>query len=59
MSASYITQDESMIRVFMEDPEFAEYFLSEIERDGDEYEILSVTNWYNEAKSRLLAKAAV
>ena len=58
MSTGYITQDESMIRVFLEDQDFAEYFLNEVEKDGDEYELLTVQRWYDEAKTRSMLKVA-
>ena len=52
MSVGYITHDESMINMFMEDPEYADHLMAEIIDDGDKKEIERFQAWYNEAKKR-------
>lgn len=52
MSVGFITHDESMINMFMEDPEYADHLMSEIINDGDKKEIERFQAWYNEAKRR-------
>lgn len=52
MSVGYITHDESMIELFMEEPEYAEDLLNDVLADGNDYEIQRVKFWYNEAKRR-------
>lgn len=54
MRISYDTLDEVMIRQFINDPEFAEFHLSEVLKNGDSDEVMQVQNWYNEAKARSL-----
>lgn len=49
---SCISHDEAMIRSFIRDPEFAEYYLHTVILDGDNEEILQAQSWYDEAKSR-------
>jgi len=44
--------DESMIELFMEEPEYAEELLNDVLADGNEYEISRVQEWYDEAKAR-------
>ncbi len=41
----------------MEDPEFADYLMSEILKDGDEKEITHFQKLYDEARSRMLPEA--
>ena len=52
MITGYITHEEAMIRSFMEEPEFADYLMSEILADGDANEIKRFQDWYNEAQRR-------
>ena len=52
MKVEYISHEEATIRHFIEDPDFADYVMSEVIADGDEEEILRFQNWYNEAKAR-------
>lgn len=54
MEIGYITQEESMINMFIEDPEYAEHLMSEVLRDGDEDEIAHFQYLYDEAKARAL-----
>ena len=54
MKIGYETLDDVMVRQFTEDPEFADFYLSEILKDGDDYEIQRVRYWYDEAKARTL-----
>ncbi len=56
MITGYITQDEAMVRDFMEDPEYAEELLAMVTSDGDEYEIGRIKGWQKEAKSRVKAE---
>ncbi len=59
LNVNYITHEEAMIRHFMEDPEFAEYYLEQVIADGNIYEINRVRRRIDEAKSRLLGAVAV
>ena len=47
-----IRHDEAMIRHFVEDPEFAELYISAVESDGDARELSIVRNWKKEADRR-------
>ena len=57
MSVGFITHDESMITMFMEEPEYADHLMSEIIADGDKKEIERFQTWYDEAKKRRNASA--
>lgn len=57
MTIGYITHDEAMIRNFIQEPEYADFLLTEVLADGDPDEIALVQGWYNEAKSRELSFA--
>lgn len=52
MKVGYITHEEATIQHFIEEPEFANYLLSEVKQDGDKEEIAYFQNLYNEAKRR-------
>ena len=52
MMTGYITHDESMINMFMEDPEYADHLMSVVAADGDEEEIAYFQNLYDEARVR-------
>ena len=52
MEIGYITHEEATINSFMRDPEFADYLLSEVLRDGDKDEIAHFQHLYDEAKAR-------
>lgn len=52
MTVDYITHDEAMIQHFIDDPEFADLYLSTVIADGNDEEIAEVKAWYNEAKAR-------
>ena len=52
MSVGFITHDESMITMFMEEPEYADHLMSEIIADGDKKEIEHFQTWYDEAEKR-------
>ena len=52
MSVGYITHDESMVNMFMEDPEYADHLMAEIIDDGDKKEIEHFQTWYDEAEKR-------
>ena len=47
-----IRHDEAMIRHFVEDPEFAELYISAVESDGDARELSIVRKWKKEAEQR-------
>ena len=47
-----IKHDEAMIRHFIDDPEFAELYISAVESDGDARELSIVRNWKKEADRR-------
>ena len=53
MPVGYVTHDESMIELFIEEPEYAEELLNDVLTDGNDYEIQRVKFWYDEAKARL------
>ena len=57
MIIGYITHEETTIKSFMEDSEFADYLMSEILKDGDEKEITHFQNLYDEARSRMMPEA--
>ena len=59
MKIGYETLDDVMVRQFTENPEFADFYLSEILKDGDDYEIQRVRYWYDEAKARSLEPAVM
>ena len=52
MKISTISHEEATIQMFMEDPEFAEFFLKDIIADGNIHEIREVKGWVDEAKAR-------
>jgi len=52
MKVRYITHDESMINMFMEEPEYADHLMAEIIADGDKKEIERFQAWYDEAQAR-------
>ena len=54
MITSHITHDEAMINNFINEPDYADFYLSEVLKDGDDYEIQRVRYWYDEAKTRTL-----
>ena len=54
----YITHDEAMIQNFMDEPEYADFLLSEVLADGDADEISLVRGWYDEAKLRVMGAVA-
>ncbi|MBQ4470238.1 MAG: hypothetical protein IJR35_12045 [Synergistaceae bacterium] len=53
MKIGYVTHDEAMIKSFVRDPEFADYYLETVLAEGDPEEIAGVQSWYNEAKSQV------
>lgn len=59
MSVGFVTHDEAMIKGFINDPEYADFYLSEVLKDGSDYEIQRTQYWYNEAKARSLEPAAM
>lgn len=52
MITGYITLEESTIRSFIRDPEYAEHLLSVVKADGDAEEIAHFQALYDEAKKR-------
>lgn len=52
MKIGYVTHDEAMIKSFVRDPEFADYYLKTVLAEGDSEEIADVQSWYDEAKTR-------
>ena len=52
MITGYITHEEATIKSFMKDPEYAEYLISEVRKDGDEDEITYFQTLYDEAQAR-------
>ena len=49
---SCVSHDEAMIRSFVKDPEYADFYLNAVIADGDNDEIRDTQAWYDEAKSR-------
>ena len=47
-----ISHDEAMIRSFVRDPDYADYYLKTVIADGDNDEICDVQAWYDAAKLR-------
>ena len=58
MIISTISHEEAMIRHFMEDPEFAEFYLSEVIAEGDFNEIRRVKRRIDEARARMREREA-
>ena len=58
VNVGYITHDEAMIRNFMEEPEYADFLLSEVLADGDADEISLIQSWYDEARLRVMGAVA-
>ena len=54
----YISHDKVMIRNFMEEPEYADFLMSEVLSDGDAGEISLVQGWYDEARMRVMGAVA-
>ena len=52
IEVSTISHEEAMIRRFMEDPEFAEFYLKEVMADGSLNEIRRTQRRVEEAKAR-------
>ena len=48
-----ISHDESMVQSFMEDPEYASFYLQSVLADGDLEEIREAKGWIDEARARL------
>lgn len=57
MITDYITHEEAVIQHFVEDPDFADFYLQAVKADGDADEIAEVQSWYNEAQARKHASA--
>ena len=57
-NVSCISHDEAMIRNFIEEPDYADFFLSEVLSDGDDDEIALVQGWYDEARLRTMGAVA-
>ena len=51
-----ITHDEAMIESFVNDPDYADYYLKAVLADGDQEEISDTQYWYDEAQRRLHAQ---
>lgn len=49
---SCIDHNEATIISFMNDPEYADFYLQSVIEDGNESEIAEVQEWYDEAKAR-------
>ena len=47
-----------MIQNFIEEPDYADFLLEEVMKDGDSDEIALVQSWYDEAKTRTFGLAA-
>ena len=56
MTTGYVTHDEAMIKNFINEPDYANFYLSEVLKDGDDYEIQRVRYWYDEAQKRIQAQ---
>ena len=52
MKTGYITHEDATIQSFVKDPEFADYLMEEVLRDGDEDEVKYFQELYDEAKFR-------
>ena len=59
MEIGFITHEEATIKSFIKDPEFADYLMSEVLRDGDEKEIAHFQKLYDEAKARAFSVPAL
>ena len=59
MITGYITLEESTIRSFIENPEYAEHLMSVVIADGDKEEIKYFQKLYNEAKERTAREASI
>ena len=60
VKVGYISHDEAMIQNFINEPDYADFLLDEVMKDGDADEIALVQSWYDEANARtfeLLAQA--
>ena len=58
VNVGYIPHDEVMIRNFMDEPEYADFFLNEVLSDGSAEEISLVQGWYDEARLRIMGAVA-
>ena len=52
MTVSTISHEEATIQYFVEDPEFAEFYLKEVMADGDVNEIRRARRRVEEARAR-------
>ena len=52
MITDYITHEEAMIQTFINEPDYAQFYLDQVLKDGYQDEIQRVQAWYNEAKAR-------
>ena len=52
MITDYITHEEAMIQTFINEPDYAQFYLDQVLKDGYQDEIQHVQAWYNEAKAR-------
>ena len=52
VKVGYISHDEAMIQNFIEEPDYADFYLDSVLADGDTDEIALVQSWYDEAKAR-------
>ena len=52
MITGYITHEEATIKSFIKDPEFADYLMLEVLKDGDKNEIMHFQRLYDEARAR-------
>ena len=57
-NVGYIPHYEVMIRNFMDEPEYADFLLSEVLADGSVKEISLVQDWYDEARLRIMGAVA-
>ncbi|MBQ7220681.1 MAG: hypothetical protein IJS28_06865 [Synergistaceae bacterium] len=53
MVTDYVNHDEAMIQNFMNEPDYADYYLQAVLADGSPEERSKVQSWYDEAKARL------
>ena len=52
MSVSYVTHEESMIQLYIEDPELAELMLQDAITEGNLVEVRKIKRRMSEAKAR-------
>ena len=52
VKVGFVTHAEAMIKNFMNEPDYADYYLQTVLTDGDADEIREAQGWYDAAKTR-------